>query len=181
MNSSLCSGKQSPSAQPHDLHPTFVRSVTPHPAECTDPNHSPPLRDCLRKRLGLLLIGMTLVGIALVGIGTTLAGTTLTSNEGPDACALVVVVLRAIASALRALLARFPRPRDFLGRSLRLPRAQRHSDVSHAAVLRSRQLPLLPALAHAPAHDASRARGKSRTHHSMCCVSRGCSGSGSAV
>jgi hypothetical protein len=80
---------------------------------------------------------MTLVGIALVGIGTTLAGTTLTSNEGPGACALVVVVLRAIASALRALLARSPR--DFLGRSLRLPRAPRHSDASHAAVLRYRQ------------------------------------------
>ena len=79
---------------------------------------------------------MTLVGIALVDIVTTLAGTLLTSNEKAP-CALVVVVLRVIASALRALLVRSPR--DFLGRSLRLPRAPRHSDVSHAAVLRYRQ------------------------------------------
>ena len=29
MNSTLCAGKQSPSAQPYDLRPAFVRSLTP--------------------------------------------------------------------------------------------------------------------------------------------------------
>ena len=48
MNSTLCAGKQSPSAQPCDLRPAFVRSLTPTRRTHRPQPLTPPLRDCLR-------------------------------------------------------------------------------------------------------------------------------------